>query len=230
MQVSMLVGKAAMLNKQLESAIDKQRICTPQFCDFDGLAADTQVSTQFHGGRERALHYYPQEHYPYWQTWFQSLGLSGGVTRPLTAGGFGENIAGLGLLEGDACIGDIYRLDQALVQISQPRSPCYKLNTRFGCDFFSVLVQANGRTGWLLRVLETGWVNPSANLTLVDRPHPEMSVKRASDIVYNQTFSAENLAELAALTVLSQSWRQKAEDYLAAGQITDWRMRLLGPV
>ena len=149
---------------------------------------------------------------------------------PLKAGGFGENISGMGLSEVDACIGDIYQLDQALVQISQPRSPCYKLNARFGYDFFSILVQANGRTGWLLRVLATGVVNPHATLTLVERPHPEMSVKRAADIVYNSAYSRENLQELAVLRALSPSWQEKANGYLAAGQVTDWSQRLLSPV
>ena len=235
MQVSILTGKAAMLNEHIESAIDKRLISSPQFCDLNGLVEDTQVSRQFHGGPERALHYYPREHYPFWQSWFLGMGLNSRAnahlsTPLLTAGAFGENISGVGLTEANACIGDIYQLDQARVQISQPRSPCYKLNARFGYDFFSVLVQANGRTGWLLRVLEAGVVNPQASLTLLERSHPEMSVKRAADIAYNSAYSREHLQELAALTALSPSWRQTAHDYLAAGQVTDWRKRLLGPI
>lgn len=228
MQVSILAGKAAPLNGQFSSAIDKRPLDAAQWCDWQGLVEDTQVSRPFHGGPERALHYYPHEHYAFWQSWCQGMGLTQALAI-FKLGGFGENISGNGLTEGQACIGDIYRLDEAVVQISQPRSPCYKLNTRFGYGAFSVLVQANGRTGWLLRVLETGMINPQAKLTLIERPHPEMSVKRALDIAYNQAFDIADLQELAALTALSPSWRKKASDYLAAGQITDWRMRLLGP-
>lgn len=228
MQVQILVGKAAMLNQKISSAIDKKQISGSQFCDVNGLIDDTQVSTQFHGGPERALHYYPREHYAYWQSWFYGMGLT--ATLPLLgAGAFGENISGVGLAEDAACIGDIYRLDDALVQISQPRSPCYKLNARFGYDSFSVLVQANGRTGWLLRVLETGMVRPNANLTLVERPHPAMSVRRAGDIVFNHTFDRAAIQELAAISALSPSWQQRTADYLAQGQVTDWSLRLLGP-
>ena len=228
MEVSILAGKAAMLNEQICSAIDKRLIAEQQFCGFTGLSEDAQVSQQFHGGPERALHYYPREHYDFWHCWFQGMGLNG--TLPLLGpGAFGENISGVGLQEQDACIGDIYRLDEAVIQISQPRSPCYKLNARFGYDFFSVLVQANGRTGWLLRVLETGEVGPKARLTLQERPHPQMPVKRAGDIVFNQAFDRNGLQELAALADLSPSWRQKATDYLAAGKVTDWSLRLLGP-
>lgn len=228
MQVKILTGQAAPLTRQMSSAIDKQPISRAQFCDVNGLMEDTQVSTQFHGGPERALHYYPHEHYSSWQAWFQGMGL----TEPralLGPGGFGENISGEGLTESEACVGDIYQLDGAVVQISQPRSPCYKLNARFGYDFFSVLVQANGRTGWLLRVLETGHVNPNAKLTLIARPHPEMSVKRASDIVYNLAYCRDSLEVLADLASLSPSWRDKAQEYIAAGQVTDWRKRLLSP-
>lgn len=231
MQVSILAGKAAMLTEKISSAIEKKPITQPQFCGLNGLVDDKQVSSQFHGGPERALHFYPREHYQFWQAWFQGMSMDSEEGGPLlSAGAFGENISGLGLTEAEACIGDIYQLDQALVQISQPRSPCYKLNARFGCPFFSVLVQANGHTGWLLRVLDTGMVKPDAQLTLLERPHPKMSVRRASDIVYNQGFNVADLQELAALSALSPSWRQKATDHVATGQVTDWSMRLFGPV
>ncbi|WP_375055993.1 MOSC domain-containing protein [Zobellella sp. DQSA1] len=228
MHVTILAGKPKMLNPAIASAIDKQPVSRRQFCSFGGLNDDAQVSTRFHGGPERALHYYPREHYGFWQSWFRGMGLTGplGLLGP---GAFGENISGVGLLEQEACIGDIYRLDSALVQVSQPRSPCYKLNARFGYDFFSVLVQANGRAGWLLRVLEQGEVAPEATMTLVERPHPQMPVKRAGDIVFNHGFDQAGLRELAELDCLSTSWREKAADYLVEGQVSDWSLRLLGP-
>lgn len=228
MQVSILAGQASLLQGDILSGIHKRPILKPQFCGGEGLLADVQVSRSVHGGPERALHYYPEEHYAFWQVWFQGMGLA--VPQELlVAGAFGENISGEGLVESQACIGDIYQLDEALVQISQPRSPCYKLNARFGYEAFSVLVQANGRAGWLLRVIEAGLLNPQAQLTLVARPHPLMSVQRAADIMFNRAFNAEDLQELAQLTELSPGWRQKAEDYLREGQVASWHRRLLGP-
>ncbi|WP_445396045.1 MOSC domain-containing protein [Zobellella sp. An-6] len=228
MQVTILAGRPKMLNPRIESAIDKQPVARPQYCGFTGLSDDVQVSTRYHGGPERALHYYPREHYAFWHSWFNGMGLSGALPL-LGPGAFGENLSGTGLLEQEACIGDRYRLGRALVQISQPRSPCYKLNARFGYDFFSVLVQANGRAGWLLRVLEEGEVTPESELTLVERPCPQMPVKRAGDIVFNHAFDESGLRELAGLDCLSISWRKKAADYLAAGRVDDWTGRLLGP-
>lgn len=228
MQVTLLTGKAKPLTPVIDSAIDKRPVSQALFCSHVGLEGDAQVSTRFHGGPERALHYYPAEYYPVWQQWFEGMGLRE-YSPCLIPGAFGENLSGTGLTEETACIGDVFRLGEALVQISQPRSPCYKLNARFGHDFFSVLMQANGRTGWLLRVLEEGRVTPSASLELVTRPCPDMSVKRAGDIVFNRGFDAEGLRELAALEQLSPNWRKKAADYLAAGQVDDWSRRLLGP-
>ncbi|MGR7922718.1 MOSC domain-containing protein [Zobellella denitrificans] len=228
MQVTILAGRPKMLNARIESAIDKQPVERPQHCGFSGLSDDAQVSTRYHGGPERALHYYPREHYDFWRSWFQGMGLTQALPL-LGPGAFGENLSGVGLLESEACIGDICRLGGALVQISQPRSPCYKLNARFGYDFFSVLVQANGRAGWLLRVLEEGEVMPESALTLLERPCPRMPVKRAGDIVFNHAFGEAGLRELAELDYLSASWRKKAADYLAAGRVDDWTGRLLGP-
>ena len=228
MFVTLLTGGAGQLTPDIASAIDKRPVSAALFCSRTGLKGDEQVSTRFHGGPERALHYYPAEHYPVWRQWFEGMGLTDSRER-LVPGAFGENLSGTGLTEDNACIGDVFRLGDALVQISQPRSPCYKLNARFGHDFFSVLVQANGRTGWLLRVLEEGMVPPAANVELVERPCPGMPVRRAGDIVFNCGFDADGLRELAGLEHLSPNWRKKAADYLAAGRVDDWTLRLLGP-
>lgn len=228
MQVSILAGQASLLGEQTMSGIHKRPLTQAQYCGIEGLTTDVQVSREVHGGPERALHYYPSEHYDYWQLWFQGMGLSA-PSGVLAAGGFGENISGEGLIESQACIGDIYQLGEVLVQISQPRSPCYKLNPRFGYEAFSVLVQANGRTGWLLRVLKPGMLSPQASLTLVERPHPNMSVQRAADIMFNRAFNAKEVQELAQLVSLSLSWRHKAADYLSHGQVASWHRRLLGP-
>lgn len=228
MLVTLLTGQAKPLAPGIDSAIDKQPVGAALLCRRTGLEGDAQVSTRFHGGPERALHYYPAEHYPVWRQWFEGMGLNDSRKR-LVPGAFGENLSGTGLTEDSACIGDVFRLGDALVQISQPRSPCYKLNARFGHDFFSVLVQANGRTGWLLRVLEEGVVTPISPLELMERPCPAMPVKRAGDIMFNRGFDADGLRQLVGIEQLSASWRKKSADYLADGRVDDWTMRLLGP-
>ncbi len=142
---------------------------------------------------------------------------------------FGENLSGLGLTEAQACIGDVYRLGEALIQISQPRSPCFKLNQRFGYGQMSQVMQLNGRCGWLLRVLEEGMIAPDTAMELVDRPYPELTVKRTADILFNQVRNEADLLMLLENPAISPNWRQHAADWLEHGTVADWQRRLLGP-
>ena len=233
MRISLFIGQSAELNAELApglvSAIDKHEADHPLWCSFSGLDGDEQSDRRHHGGPDRALHYYPADHYPWWQTWQTALGLPAPRT-PWQPAAFGENISGLGLTEAQACIGDVYRLGEALVQVSQPRSPCFKLNQRFGYPHLSQVMQLNGRCGWLLRVLEEGWVAQDEELLLVDRPYPELTVKRTADILFNQVRNEGELQLLLNNPALSPNWRQHAAHWLEHGVVADWRKRLLGPV
>ncbi|MGL5707381.1 MAG: MOSC domain-containing protein, partial [Aeromonas sp.] len=206
MRISLFSGCGTELVPGLVSAIDKQPISAPVRCTFAGLAGDVQCDPRHHGGPDRALHYYPAEHYGWWQTWQSALGLPAPRT-PWQPGAFGENLSGIGLGEVQACIGDVYRLGEALIQISQPRSPCFKLNQRFGYGQMSQVMQLTGRCGWLLRVLEEGMIAPGAAMELVDRPYPDLTVKRTADILFNQVRNEADLLLLLENPALSPNWR-----------------------
>ncbi|OCA60047.1 molybdenum cofactor sulfurase [Aeromonas piscicola] len=232
MRISLFIGQSAEMNAELApalvSAIDKHVAGNPLWCSFSGLEGDEQSDRRHHGGPDRALHYYPADHYPWWQNWQTALGLAAPRT-PWQPAAFGENLSGLGLTEVEACIGDVYRLGEALIQISQPRSPCFKLNQRFGYGQMSQVMQLNGRCGWLLRVLEEGRVAPQETMELVDRPYPALTVKRTADILFNQLRDETDLLLLLENPALSPNWRQHAAHWLEHGVVADWRRRLLGP-
>ncbi|MGX5836839.1 MOSC domain-containing protein [Aeromonas piscicola] len=232
MRISLFIGQSAEMNAELApalvSAIDKHVAGNPLWCSFSGLEGDEQSDLRHHGGPDRALHYYPADHYPWWQNWQTALGLAAPRT-PWQPAAFGENLSGLGLTEVEACIGDVYRLGEALIQISQPRSPCFKLNQRFGYGQMSQVMQLNGRCGWLLRVLEEGRVAPQETMELVDRPYPALTVKRTADILFNQLRDETDLLLLLENPALSPNWRQHAAHWLEHGVVADWRRRLLGP-
>ena len=228
MRISLFTGRGAELVPGLTTAIHKHPATAPLFCGQLGLEGDEQSDQRHHGGPDRALHYYPADHYPWWQTWQTALGLPAPKT-PWQPAAFGENLSGLGLTEAQACIGDVYRLGEALIQISQPRSPCFKLNQRFGYGQMSQVMQLSGRCGWLLRVLEEGMVAPDQTLELVDRPYPELTVKRTADILFNQVRNEADLLLLLENPALSPNWRQNAASWLEHGMVADWRPRLLGP-
>lgn len=232
MRISLFIGQSAEMNAELTpalvSAIDKHVAGNPLWCSFSGLEGDEQSDLRHHGGPDRALHFYPADHYLWWQNWQTALGLAAPRT-PWQPAAFGENLSGLGLTEVEACIGDVYRLGEALIQISQPRSPCFKLNQRFGYGQMSQVMQLNGRCGWLLRVLEEGRVAPQETMALVDRPYPALTVKRTADILFNQLRDKTDLLLLLENPALSPNWRQHAAHWLEHGVVADWRHRLLGP-
>ncbi|MFL9592304.1 MOSC domain-containing protein [Aeromonas schubertii] len=227
MRITLFTGSRAALSPQLDSAIAKRPATASLWCGATGLEGDEQADPRHHGGPERALHHYPADHYAFWRSWQQSLGLPDPAT-PWLPGAFGENLSCTGLTEEGVHIGDLFRLGEALVQVSQPRSPCFKLNLRFGYPDFSLMMQLSGRCGWLLRVVEEGAVAPDAELTLIDRTST-LSVKRCADILFNQALVEADLRLLAEHPTLSPNWRHHASQWLERGEAADWRHRLLGP-
>ncbi len=186
-----------------------------------GLEGDEQGDLRVHGGVEKAIHHYPREHYA---AWIAELG-----EHPLLmqAGAFGENFSTSGWSEADVCLGDRVRAGTALLEVSQGRMPCWKLNDRFEVAGMSLRVQESGRTGWYYRVLEEGVVAAGDILQLVERRHPDWSLLRLSEVLFDRRADAELLRQCLALP-LTPSWRRTLERRLEKGQVEDWGPRLEG--
>ncbi|MFC3570066.1 MOSC domain-containing protein [Paracoccus simplex] len=148
---------------------------------------------------------------------------------PLDApGAFGENISTRGLTETDVAVGDIFRLGSALVQVSQGRQPCWKLNRRFGVADMARRVQQSGRTGWYYRVLQPGIVAPGDRLERIDRVAPDWTLRRLWHALYVDRLNLGELQGIAALDVLAEGWRRYAVRRLESGRVEDWSKRLEG--
>ena len=115
-----------------------------------GLDGDKQADLTVHGGPGKAVYVYPSEHYPIWQAEFPGM--------PLPYGMFGENFTTEGLDESSVHIGDQFRIGGAVVEVTQPRMPCYKLGIRFGRPEMVKRFHASGRCGFYLAVLHEGEV------------------------------------------------------------------------
>lgn len=120
------------------------------------------------GGPEKAVLAYAADHYPLWRSELEPLELPYGT--------FGENFTIAGLTEETVCIGDIYIIGGAIVQISQPRQPCWKLARRWQVKDLVIRVPANGRTGWYFRVLKEGYIEQGVPVILLDRPYPQWPI------------------------------------------------------
>ena len=222
-EITLLTGRAAPLpGRNALSGIVKKPVEQPLSLGLEGFEGDEQADRRVHGGPEKAVHHYPFDHYPGWREELGDL-------PPLrTAGGFGENISASGLSEASVAVGDIFRLGTALVQVSQGRQPCWKLNHRFGVQDMSRRVQTTGRTGWYYRVLEPGIVLPTDRLERVDRVAPDWTLRRLWHVFYIDRLNLDELKGIAALDVLAESWRKYAVRRLESGRVEDWRKRLDG--
>lgn len=227
MSTKIFIGTSAPLDSETNSAIDKQPITAPLYCGLEGLAGDQQQDRRHHGGPERALHYYPVEHYAYWEQFWQAMELPPPASR-LIPGAFGENLSASEFSEEQVNIGDIFTLGEAVLQVSQPRSPCHKLNRRFGYPQMSLVMQTSGRTGWLFRVLQAGMVSPHDSLKLHELSHSNLSVRTCLDILYNRPFCREDLELLIKHKTLSPGWKRHAANKLENGKPDPWTRRLFG--
>ena len=214
---AVLVGRPIAFGPNGEpSGIHKTPCAGPVSVTETGLAGDGQGDRKRHGGPEKALHHYPIEHYAAWRQEMPEL--ESLVPQP---GGFGENLSTTGLDEADVCIGDVFDLGTARVQVAQGRQPCWRLNVRFGRKDMARRVQATGRTGWYYRVLSPGFVTPGDRLVLVHRPNPAWPLTRLLDILYRDTLNADALAAMAQLPNLAESWRALARSRLERWDIED---------
>lgn len=153
------------------SAIVKEPVTAATlYLDTLNLAGDRQADLTVHGGTDKAVYAYPAEHLPIWNA---ELGAAFGP------GSFGENLTTQGWLEDAVRIGDVWVWGDAILQISQPRSPCYKLATVTGRpDLLKRFVQT-GRSGWYFRVLRPGVVPVAGSLRLIGRDPANLSVLEA---------------------------------------------------
>lgn len=210
--LSVLTGKVAPFRAADEpSAIAKQAVAGPVAVGWHGLAGDEQADRVHHGGADKAIHHYPADHYPFWQNEL--------TDHPLlaSAGAFGENISTQGLIEDAVCIGDRFRLGTALVEVSQGRQPCWKLEHRFGRTGIVGAVIRTRRAGWYYRVVETGLVAAGDSLELLERPLPQWTTSRCIDLLLGGAGKREQqaLRDLATLDVLADPWRIRAAELLA---------------
>lgn len=184
------------------------------------LVGDGQADLVNHGGPDKAVNVYPIEHYPYWK---RTVGFP-----HLQPGAFGENFTTEGILESDVCIGDVFEIGEALVQISQPRQPCWKLARRWNTKDLALRVQETGRTGWYFRVLREGRLQAGNSLILVERPSPRWTVSAANQVMHHDLTDQQATRDLADCTYLASRWRAKLERRVKTGAIEDWTARLEG--
>lgn len=174
------------------------------------LDGDGQGDLSVHGGIHKAVYVYPMEHYDYWK---RELGRD-----DLTYGKFGENLTVEGMLEETVHIGDVFRIGEALVEVSQPRVPCFKLGIKMGNPQIVKPFLASERVGFYVRVLEEGEVGAGDTIKRTKAGDGGMTVKEIVHLRHFDNANTEDAERAANLPALTPSWRNAFEEIVVKAQ------------
>jgi len=187
------------LDQPWRTGFFKSPVSGPVWLGRTNLFGDGQGNRRVHGGPDKAVLAYSANHYPAWRR---------EMSKPdLPYGAFAENFTVDGLVEDTVCIGDVYRVGDARVQVTQPRQPCQNITHRWRIERLTECVEETGRTGWYQRVLDEGIVEAGQTVTLLDRPSPLWTIARATGVMHRRHTAPAEAAALAALPWLSEAWR-----------------------
>ena len=188
------------------SAIAKQPVSGAVRIGWLGLAGDSVADPVHHGGWDKAIHLYPQDHYGWWRERKPGHPL---LEKP---GAFGENIASRGMTEEEVCLGDRFSLGSAVVEASHGRQPCWKLDHRFGARDVMATIVKTARCGIYFRVLREGEAEAGVMMELLERPLPQWSIARVFRLLIGGGHKGEPDAvrTLTDMPVLAEAWRERA--------------------
>ena len=207
--MSVQIGAVAPLGpRRVPSAFIKQPVDRPVAVTADGIAGDAQADRRVHGGPDKAVYAYDAAAYVRW-----------GDACPrhaarFVAGAMGENLTLAGWNEAAVMIGDRVRIGSVLLQVSEPRQPCFKLGLAFADPALPRAMTQLGLSGWYYRVLEPGILTAGDTVTCVDRPNPDWSVARLFALLGQTPIDPATLTALVALDGIAAGWRARAQRLL----------------
>lgn len=195
--------------RELVTGIHKSPVSSSLFLSKTQLEGDGQADLVYHGGEDKAVCVYASEHYPHWEKQ---------LNKQLGFGAFGENLTVSGMLEDEVCIGDVYAIGEAVVQVSQPRQPCYKLAKRHDVADLAVQVQDTGYTGFYFRVLQEGVIPVHPHVERIQKHELGVTLAEANRVKYQDKSDVSAIKRILAVDALSASWRESFEKRL--GELT----------
>lgn len=166
-----------------------------------GIVGDSQGDLTVHGGLDKAVYFYPEEHYVAWEMLLDS--------GPLPSGSFGENITSKGILEWNVSIGDILQIGTATLQVIQPRSPCYKLQVRFGRTDMTALFFQQGKPGWYASVLQEGSFAPGTQIEFISRAAESITIADIWRYAARGNVNRTTVERVMELQLLPDFWKNR---------------------
>jgi len=185
------------------TAIFKQPVSGRVRVGWEGLESDVQADRRFHGGVEKALHHFPLENHARLARQFPEL------AQQFVPGAIGENISTEGIDEASIYIGDVYAFGTARIQVAQPRTPCWKIDAKFGREGISHHIAEQGIAGWYYRVLAPGEVQAGDAFSLLQRNADAVSLAELWQASRTRRPLPGALQRIADTPGLNEAWRQK---------------------
>jgi MOSC domain-containing protein YiiM len=200
--ISTNIGKSRTLEwkgRKVETGIFKFPVQIPLFLDYEDVENDEVIDRRYHGGADKACYLYSANHYRYWQNLYPHLEMSWGM--------FGENLTVEGLQETEVHVGDIFEIGEAVVQATQPRQPCFKLEFRFKSNRIVKQFIDSGFSGVYIRVLQNGKVKAGDKIKVVDKKD-SLSIQKVYDLLYTSEFQKEDVLKAVKDPFLAESCRK----------------------
>jgi len=208
--LSIQVGRPQLVlrnGEPVSTAIYKQPIAGRIVLRTLNLDGDRQADLSVHGGPTKAVYVYPSEHYEFWRREFPDMDLPYGM--------FGENFTVSGFSETTVNVGDEFRVGSAVVMVTEPRMPCYKLGIRFGRVDIIKRFLVSERTGFYLAVLKEGEVGAGDDFILIKRNEPSITINEVTRLYSRDKDNKELMRRAVKVEALPEGWRQYFEDKLA---------------
>jgi MOSC domain-containing protein YiiM len=195
-----------IMTRTWTTAFYKMHVDGPVEVTSQGLVGDAQADLRVHGGPDKAIMTYSADHFLNWKA---------EIELDVVPGGFGENLTISGWTEKDVCIGDQWQIGNVVLEVSQPRQPCWKLARRWMMPELPKQVIKTGRSGWYLRVLTMGELAAPCPIHLLAQPHPEWTIERVNRVYYEKVKSRAELEALANLPELAAVWQEDFQGMLS---------------
>jgi len=207
--ISTNLGKPTKIvwnGKKTTTGIYKSPVESPLFLDAEDVQGDTVVDRKYHGGIYKACYLFSADNYPYWKEKYPLLNWNWGM--------FGENLTIEGLDESQLRIGNTYKIGTSLVQITQPREPCYKLGIRFGDQNILKQFIDHGFPGTYIRVLEPGKVIVGDTMELVEESETSLTVQQFYNLIFAKIKDKDVLELALKNEAIPPSKREKLKKWV----------------
>lgn len=185
-------------HKEMDTGICKQAI-DEAFLMKQGFRGDGVANLRYHGGPDRAVYVYPYEHYLLWGQEF---------IKPLPSSTFGENVTVTNMREQEVYIGDVFRLGEAVIQITQGRIPCSTIIKRTSQPALLTRIIETGFTGYFCRVLEEDTIRKDSKMTPVQEHPEQVSVLFGNQVYFHKQEDVEGIKKVLGVQELANRWRE----------------------